>query len=324
MIMKKNNYNGVIIVHKEKGYTSQDVAAIIKKITHSKAGHTGTLDPDATGVLPICVGRITKFAEYFASADKTYEAEIILGITTNTGDISGEILSQTSQSEINYEQEVITIAVESFQGEYFQIPPMYSAIKIGGKKLYELARRGQTIERPPRLVNIQKIQVTSFAPEKNAFNIEVTCSKGTYIRSLAEDIGKKLGCGATMGELIRTRSGIFSIENALKLDEIKGAFQFCHSALDAESPNLRGLRVKPIITEITMPSCILSVDQVLPFPHAFVRDEGLKLARNGNAIPLELVNGVDESSDKYWLLEQDFLIGLFRLENGKLRPEVMM
>jgi len=294
--MNKNNYNGVIIVHKEKGYTSQDVAAIIKKITHSKAGHTGTLDPDATGVLPICLGRATKLADHFASADKTYEAEIILGITTSTGDLSGEVISQ---SEVNCNIETITIAVNSFHGEYFQIPPMYSAIKIGGKKLYELARRGQTIERPPRLVNVQKIQITAFAPEKNSFNIEVTCSKGTYIRSLAEDIGKKLGCDATMGALKRTRSGFFSIENALKLNEIK-------EQLD---------------------SCILPVDQVLPFPHAFVWHEGLKMARNGNAIPLELVEiEITKSSDKYWLFEQDLntLIGLFRLENDKLRPEVMM
>ena len=293
--MNKNNYNGVIIVHKEKGYTSQDVAAIIKKITHSKAGHTGTLDPDATGVLPVCIGRATKLADYFAFADKTYEAEIILGITTNTGDLSGEIISQ---SEVNYNPEVIKMAVNSFHGEYYQVPPMYSAIKIGGKKLYEIARRGQTIERPPRLVNVQKIQINSFAPEKNAFTIEVTCSKGTYIRSLAEDIGKKLGCDATMGELVRTRSGVFSIKNALKLNDIK------------EQLN----------------SCILHVDQVLPFPRTLIKQEGLKLALNGNAIPLDLTHGIDESSNKCWLLEPDLntVIGLFRLENGKLRPEVMM
>jgi len=293
--MNKNNYNGVIIVHKEKGYTSQDVAAIIKKITHSKAGHTGTLDPDATGVLPVCIGRATKLADYFAFADKTYEAEIILGITTNTGDLSGEIISQ---SEVNYNPEVIKMAVNSFHGEYYQVPPMYSAIKIGGKKLYEIARRGQTIERPPRLVNVQKIQINSFAPEKNAFTIEVSCSKGTYIRSLAEDIGKKLGCDATMGELVRTRSGVFSIKNALKLNDIK------------EQLN----------------SCILHVDQVLPFPHTLIKQEGLKLALNGNSVPLDLTHGIDESSNKCWLLESDLntVIGLFRLENGKLRPEVMM
>jgi len=291
--MSENNYLGVINVRKEKGYTSHDVVAILRKLTRAKTGHTGTLDPDATGVLPICTGRATKLAEYFASEDKTYFAEIIFGITTDTGDISGEILTRRT-AECDFEK--IKAAAEAFKGEYFQTPPMYSAIKIGGKKLYELARKGQTIERPSRLVKILSINVTS---HNEKFFIETTCSKGTYIRSLCADIGEALGCGATMGELTRTRSGIFSIENSHTLAEIKSM---------AEDNRLHEL--------------ILPVDKVLPYPSVFVKEEGLARALNGNPLPLA---SIDTNAKNFWLRSPEGkLIGLYARKNDCFRAEVML
>ncbi len=214
---RNNNIHGVINVYKEKGFTSHDVVAIITKYTGAKAGHTGTLDPDAEGVLPVCLGKATRLADYIMADEKQYKAEVVLGITTDTQDSTGEILERNN---VTCDYDAIKAAVDSFLGEYMQMPPMYSAIKIGGQKLYDLARKGKDIERPKRLVCISQIDVVSFsAPDR--FEIDVTCSKGTYIRALCSDIGEKLGCGAHMGSLLRTRTGVFDIVDAIKLSDIK-------------------------------------------------------------------------------------------------------
>jgi|GEM_PF-3916 len=322
---------GVINIRKEKGYTSHDVVAILRKIAQTKrVGHTGTLDPDATGVLPVCIGRATKFAEHITAADKTYLAEIILGLTTDTGDISGKVLTQADASAITHEE--LTTAAESFKyserGEYLQTPPMYSAVKVGGKKLYELAREGKTIDRKPRPVKIHELRVlpphTETGYERTPTNedastetavrraqtdvcrahIDVTCSKGTYIRSLCMDIGEKLGCGAVMGDLIRTRSGIFDIEDSYTLDEVRAA---------AENGQLGEL--------------VLPLAKLLPYPEAFVSPDGLIRALNGNSVPAELVASESELShgDKCWLhaAADGELIGLFTRTQKKFIPDVM-
>ena len=210
--------DGIINIYKDKGFTSHDVVAVVRRtINQKKVGHTGTLDPDATGVLPICVGKATKLADYIMAAEKTYIAEITLGVATDTLDSSGNVLET---KEVNCSEEDIRNAVKSFIGEQDQVPPMYSAIKINGKKLYELAREGKEIERKARRINIFDIEILSFEmPDK--FRIKVDCSKGTYIRTLCGDIGEKLGCGAHMSSLERTRSGSFVKENSITLDELK-------------------------------------------------------------------------------------------------------
>jgi len=288
---------GIINIYKEKGYTSHDVVAIMRRLAGTKkVGHTGTLDPDATGVLPICIGRATKLADHLASADKTYIAEVILGVETDTGDISGEVIAE---KPVSFDKDAIIGAVNSFafevRGEYLQTPPMYSAIKIGGRKLYELARKGETIERPPRPVVIHSIQVIGFSPEKNSFTIEVSCSKGTYIRSLAMDIGKMLGCGATMGELERTQSGIFTKADSYKLDNVKEA---------TETGEFEKL--------------LMPVEKLLPYPKLYVSGHDLTLAKNGNPLFLPTPKG------KYWLCDNDETIGLFVSDSKKLRAEVML
>lgn len=210
--------DGILNIYKEKDYTSFDVVAIVRKIMkQKKVGHTGTLDPQAEGVLPVCVGKATKISDFIMAETKEYLAQVTLGLTTTTQDHTGEVLERR---DVCFDETLIQQAVESFIGEYKQVPPMYSAIKVNGKKLYELARQGKEIEREARPIQIYDIQIKRFLPP-NQFEMLVSCSKGTYIRTLCHDIGKKLGCGAIMSGLVRTRSGLFSMENAITLEELK-------------------------------------------------------------------------------------------------------
>jgi len=210
--------NGIINIYKEKGYTSHDVVAKARKILSEKRiGHTGTLDPEAEGVLPLCIGQATKAVQYITDADKCYEAEVILGAYTTTEDHTGEIVETF---DVNVTKEEIVDVVASFKGLYAQVPPMYSAIKINGVRLYELARKGIVIDRPQREVTIYDCQITEWLTESR-FKIQVHCSKGTYIRTLCTDIGKKLGCGAYMGQLLRTRVGIYTVQNSISLDALE-------------------------------------------------------------------------------------------------------
>ncbi len=212
--------DGVINIYKEKGYTSHDVVAIVRRTLNiKKAGHTGTLDPDAEGVLPVCVGQATKLADYIMAEKKSYRAEITFGAETTTQDASGEV---TERFDFAYDEEKIREAVKGFIGKQMQLPPMYSAIKVNGKKLYELAREGKEVERKTREIEIFDIRIAEFMPPDRAI-IDVDCSKGTYIRTLCSDIGRSLGWGAYMSALTRTASGAFLIENAIKLDELKNA-----------------------------------------------------------------------------------------------------
>lgn len=219
-------YNGIINVYKEAGYTSHDVVARLRGIFgQKKIGHTGTLDPAATGVLPVCLGQGTKLADMITGRSKVYEAVVLLGTTTDTEDTTGTV---TSREELNAElvsmereqlKAFIDGILQSFAGGYEQIPPMYSAIKKDGKRLYELAREGRQIERTPRPVQITSIELLDI--ELPYFKMRVHCGKGTYIRSLCRDIGEKIGCGACMDKLCRTKAGSFDIKDAVTLDHIQ-------------------------------------------------------------------------------------------------------
>ena len=208
--------SGIINVYKEKGFTSFDVVAKLRGILKTKKiGHTGTLDPDAEGVLPVCIGRATKVCDILTDKDKVYEAVMLLGVETDTQDTTGEILKELPVEE---SESVVKEAILSFVGEYAQIPPMYSALKVNGKKLYELAREGKTVERKARNVQIFSIEILEM--DLPRVRMSVHCSKGTYIRTLCHDIGQKLGCGGCMEKLLRTKAGIFELKDTLKLAEI--------------------------------------------------------------------------------------------------------
>ena len=208
---------GLLLLNKPEGKTSFSAVAAVKRLAHEKkVGHTGTLDPMATGVLPIFLGRATALSGLLLDGDKRYIAGVKLGITTDTDDITGKVLTQNS---VNVTDEQLQGALEHFVGKQEQIPPMYSALKVNGKKLYELAREGKEIERKPRHVDIPYINIEEISLPNVRFT--VGCSKGTYIRSLCFDIGEKLGCGAAMSALERTRVGSFNIADAHKLGEIE-------------------------------------------------------------------------------------------------------
>ena len=212
--------NGILNIYKEKGYTSHDVVARLRRIAgQKKIGHTGTLDPDAEGVLPVCLGRATKVCDMLTDRDKTYEAVLLLGKTTDTQDISGTVLSECSTEDLDPERAAECIL--GFVGEYDQVPPMYSALKVNGRKLSELAREGKTVERKSRRVVIRSIRILEM--ELPRVRMEVTCSKGTYIRTLCQDIGEQLGVGGCMESLLRTRVGRFRVEESIRLDAVAEA-----------------------------------------------------------------------------------------------------
>ena len=216
-----NKYNGLINIYKEPGFTSNDVVAKLRGILkQKKIGHTGTLDPDAVGVLVVCLGTGTKLVEMLTDHDKEYIAVVKLGVLTDTQDMSGQILEE---NEVNVGREDVLEAARAFVGDYDQIPPMYSAVKVGGRKLYELAREGKEIERKPRKVHIDAITILddSHLQDEHIFTMEVKCSKGTYIRTLCHDMGLRLGCGAAMQHLTRTRVGAFGLESAVTLSQVE-------------------------------------------------------------------------------------------------------
>ncbi len=216
--------NGVIAVHKEPGMTSHDVVAKLRKIFKTKQiGHTGTLDPEVSGVLPICIGQATRISEYIMEMPKQYEGQMVLGISTTTEDFTGEPIEVRKVEKDALTPKKIESVSQSFIGEIEQIPPMYSSVKVQGKRLYELAREGKVIDRKPRQVTIYDLKLKSLELEIEypTVDFQVTCSKGTYIRTLCVDLGKKLGYPAHMSKLIRTSSGSFTIDNAYTLQEIE-------------------------------------------------------------------------------------------------------
>ena len=216
-------YNGIINIYKEAGFTSHDVVAKLRGILkQKKIGHTGTLDPEAVGVLPVCLGKGTKVCDLLTDKDKVYETVMRLGVVTDTQDMTGNVLRE---SPVHVTREELEAVMRQFLGDYDQIPPMYSALKVQGKKLYELAREGRVIERKPRRVQILGLELRGMEEDGIHVHIRVHCSKGTYIRTLCHDIGERLGCGAAMEKLIRTRVGVFKIEDALTLAQVEVCVQ---------------------------------------------------------------------------------------------------
>jgi len=268
-----------------------------------KIGHTGTLDPDAQGVLPVCIGKATKLVEMITDKDKTYEAVCKLGITTDTQDITGKVLT-TTEVIVNFEQ--IEEVIKSYIGEYLQLPPMYSAIKVDGKKLYELARQGIEIDRERRKVNIKDIRILDYSKEDNEVKVSVDCGKGTYIRTLLHDIGETLGCGGTMKSLIRTAVGNFKVAEALKLSEIEELVR-----VDGLDP------------------FIVTVDQIFEvYSKLTVDREYHKLIYNGNSFCKEhLAEPVNEVTTELIRVHDadDVFIGIYRydIEDGRYKPVKM-
>ena len=209
--------NGIITIYKEAGFTSHDVVAKMRGICgQKKIGHTGTLDPAAVGVLPVCLGSGTRLCDMLTDRNKEYEARLLLGVTTDTQDTTGTVLEE---KEVTCTEAEVREAVASFVGEIMQVPPMYSALKVDGKKLYELARAGKEVERQARPITIFELEILKM--ELPYVTLRVACSKGTYIRTLCDDIGKKLGCGGTMAALKRTRVGEFGLADALTLSQLQ-------------------------------------------------------------------------------------------------------
>ena len=217
--------DGILAIHKEVGMTSHDVVFKLRKILKTKkVGHTGTLDPEVSGVLPICIGKATRVSDYVMESGKTYKAEVTIGVSTTTEDQTGDIVEEKNVNENTWSTDDIRSTINKLEGEIEQIPPMYSAVKVNGKKLYEYARQNIEVERPVRKVFINSIELISEISYDNQtckFEIEVECGKGTYIRTLATQIGELLGFPAHMSHLIRLKSGGFSLEQAIKLDELR-------------------------------------------------------------------------------------------------------
>ena len=221
--------NGIVIVDKPQGWTSQDVTARLRRVYATRRiGHGGTLDPMATGVLPVFVGRATRGVEFFEHAEKTYETVLLLGRTTDTQDVTGATLAEKA---VHLSPADIERVLPRFRGDILQVPPMYSALKVNGKKLYELARKGQEVERQPRPITV--FELTDLGFDGTRLSLRVRCSKGTYIRTLCQDIGEALGCGGCMEALRRVRAGEYGIQEAVPLEQL----------LESETPEryLRGL-----------------------------------------------------------------------------------
>lgn len=257
--------NGIINIYKEKGFTSFDVVAKMRGILKmKKIGHTGTLDPDAEGVLPVCLGKGTKLVDMLTDRDKTYEAVLKLGVVTDTQDLTGTVL-ETRDVTVEYEQ--VESVILSYIGEYDQLPPMYSAIKVNGVKLYELAREGVEVERKTRRVEIKGIQILSYNAKEHEVRLSVDCSKGTYIRTLLHDIGATLGCGGAMKSLLRTKVGEFRIEDAISLS-----------------------RLQEIVQEGNITDYVLPVDYGFQKYHKLMVDDRLNIVvYNGNPLPKEMI-----------------------------------
>ncbi len=293
--------HGVLNVYKEKGFTSHDVVAKLRGIAgQKKIGHTGTLDPDAVGVLPVCLGRATKLCDMLTEKDKCYETVLLLGCETDTQDISGQVLCMKDVSQIT--ETDVRQAVESFVGGYDQIPPMYSALKVNGKKLYELAREGKTVERKSRRVELYEIEILEMQLPR--VRMRVKCSKGTYIRTLCHDIGQKLGCGACMESLIRTQVSMFRIEDSLTLAQIEE------------------YKAAGKLMQIVLP-----VDQMFADYRAVtVTEEGERPAYNGNALSEKMVwteeRLPDQEKVRVYDRKGDF-IGIYRFEEGRREYTIM-
>ena len=283
--------DGVLNIRKEKGYTSFDVVAKLRGILRmKKIGHTGTLDPEAEGVLPVVLGKATKLVDLLTEKQKTYEALLHLGLETDTQDMTGKVLRE---EPVNVTEEEAIAVIRSFLGEQQQIPPMYSALKVDGKKLYELAREGKTVERKPRTVHFYEIEIKKI--ELPYIRFSVTCSKGTYIRTLCHDVGQRLGCGGCMEELLRTKVGRFSLEESYTLGEVERAVQ-----------------------DGTISEMIHPVEAVLAdYPAIYADSYGDRLLQNGNPLSDNLVSPQHKEGWVRMYASAGTFTGIFQWDKGK-------
>ena len=282
--------DGLILINKQKGFTSHDVVNVIrKKLNTKKVGHTGTLDPNATGVLPILIGKGTKISKYLMEHDKTYIATLKLGEKTDTGDSEGQVIEEKS-IPADLKKEDINNALQNFFGKQKQVPPMYSAIKINGKKLYEYAREGKEVKLEAREIEIYKIQLLEY--KNNKIKFEVECSKGTYIRTLCEDIAKKLGTVGYMEELQRTKVNNFKIEDSILLDDI---------TLENAEKNM------------------IKIEEVFKEKETIELDnKKLELFLNGVKLTYNLPNSI------YRIYNNEQFIGIGILKNGLLKRDIVI
>ena len=261
--------NGIVIVDKPQGWTSQDVTARLRRVFNTRRiGHGGTLDPLATGVLPVFVGRATRGVEFFEHAEKTYETVLRLGITTDTEDITGTVLTQ---QEAFVTGDMLEAILAQFRGEILQVPPMYSALKVNGQKLYDLARKGKEVERQPRPITIHELTLLGMGAD--GIHLRVHCSKGTYIRTLCKDIGEALGCGGCMAELRRVAAGAYTIEKAVPLETL----------LETQTPETY---LQPVDSMFSQ------------YGQVTLTEKQALRCRNGNAFSIQLPGGTYRAYDK--------------------------
>ena len=282
--------DGIIVINKEKGCTSHDIVYKVKKMFNTKVGHTGTLDPNATGVLPILLGKGTKISKYLIEHDKEYEVVLQLGVKTTTADEEGEIIEEKEVLKESLEQLEIERILKSFIGKIKQMPPKYSAIKVNGRKLYEYARKGQKVEIKPREVEIYNIEITNIQKEKKQIEFKVSCSKGTYIRTLCEDIAEKMRTVGYMKELKRTKVGDFNIEQAITLGQ---------------------LQEKENIKIITIEEMFKDKEEII------LEDSKIILLLNGVKMNMEKPNGIYRIYNK-----QNKFIGLGIVQNKILKIDI--
>lgn len=274
--------NGIVIIDKPQGWTSQDVTARLRRVYHTRRiGHGGTLDPMATGVLPVFVGRATRAVEFFEHAEKTYETVLLLGKTTDTQDVTGTVLEE---KEVHVTPEQVEAVLPKFRGEILQVPPMYSALKVNGQKLYELARKGKEVERQPRPITI--FELTNLGFDGTRLRLRVQCSKGTYIRTLCQDIGDALGCGGCMEELRRVQAGEYNLSQAVPLEAL----------LESDTPE----------------DYLRSMDTMFrQYPEVRLTPNQEKRCRNGNPFSVKLADGTYRAYS-----EQGEFLMLAKVENG--------
>lgn len=292
--MNAQELSGVIAVNKLQGWTSFDVIGKLRGVLHiRRLGHGGTLDPMATGVLPVFVGKATRCCDIMPDKRKCYTAGFRLGLTTDTQDITGEILSQSDTAVARGEIEAL---LPEFTGDIMQLPPMYSAVKVGGKKLVDLAREGKQIERTPRKIHINSLNITEYDEQSREGTLEIDCMQGTYVRTIIDDIGSKLGCGGAMTSLIRTRSGGFDLDECYTIDELQRL---------ADEDGIGGV--------------ILPTDRVFEmYPSAALDERCTGLYKNGVKLRPDQAGFTDGGIHRIYARDGSFL-GLAQLINGELR-----
>ena len=291
--------NGIIIIDKPKNCTSHDIVRKAKRIFNQKVGHTGTLDPNATGVLPLLIGKGTQISKYIINHDKTYEAVLKLGEKTDTADIEGEILETKEVPKESLQNEKVKEVLKSFIGKQEQIPPIYSAIKVKGKKLYEYARKGVKVEIQPRQIEIYDIELINIEQQNKTIKFKVKCSKGTYIRTLCEDIAKKLDTVGYMKELNRTQVGEFEIENSITIDE-----------LEKQIINQKELEEKKYY---------ISIEKYFNMcKNIDLNEKKLQLFLNGVQLTWKLEDGI------YKIYNDNYFIGIGTIKNNLLKRDIIL